>query len=65
VAVVDTIMQWGGLAMMILGLTLRQPVVVPDAPAAEAPRGPAPPEFFVNLGAKGSPFGLTLGMKTW
>lgn len=65
VAIVDTIMQWGGLTMMILGLTVRQSVVVPDNPEAADARGALAPELYVNVGAPGSPLGLTLGLKTW
>jgi hypothetical protein len=63
VAVVDTIMQFGGLTMMILGLTLRQSVIVPDEPAVGA--RDHFPELYVNVGAAGSPLGLTLGVTTW
>src|SRR6185369_12615531 len=52
VAVVDTIMQFGGLAMMILGLTLRTSEVVPDEPAVSA--RDHFPELYVNVGAPGT-----------
>jgi hypothetical protein len=63
VAVVDTIMQWGGLTMMILGLTLRQSVVVEDQPVSFRDRPLFEP--YVNVGAEGTPLGFTLGVKTW
>lgn len=60
IAVVDTAMQWAGLTMMILGLTVRQSVVVPDEPAAHRL---TEPEWYVNLGAPGSPLGVSVGLR--
>lgn len=62
VAAVDTVMQWAGLTMLVLGLTVRSSVVVPDARAADAPAGP---EWFVSFGSPGSPLGITAGLRGW
>lgn len=59
IAAVDTVMQFAGLTMLVLGLTLRQSVMVEDAPVASGHRGP---EWFVSLGSAGSPVGITAGL---
>ncbi|MBS1148837.1 MAG: hypothetical protein H6Q89_535 [Myxococcaceae bacterium] len=63
VGVVSTAMQWAGLTMLVLGLTLRAPVVVEGPPVANAP--PSTPSWFVSLGSSGSPLGVTVGLRDW
>ena len=61
VAAVDSVMQFAGLTMLVLGLTLRAPVVV----EGEANASAVHPSWFVSLGASGSPLGVTVGLTDW
>jgi hypothetical protein len=61
-AVVDTIAQIAGATLTILGLTLRQTVVVPDEEQSSAR---LVPELYVSIGSNGSPLGLTVGLTGW
>lgn len=63
VSAASTILQWAGLSMMVLGLVLRTPVVVPDEPVVANASPPA--HWFVSLGSAGSPVGVTFGLSGW
>ena len=63
IAAADTVMQWAGLTMMVLGLVLRTEVVVPDAEAAAS--APSKPHLFFSLGSSASPLGMTVGVTGW
>lgn len=61
-AVFDTILQWTGLTLMVLGIAVKTTEVVPDQVAASPP---SQPELFLSLGSRGSPLGLTVGLRGW
>jgi hypothetical protein len=61
IAIFDTVLQVAGVTMFVLGLTLKQTVVVPDDPNASADTAPA--ELYVSLGAPGTSTGLTVGLR--
>ena len=62
IAIVDTVLQWAGLTMFIIGLAAKRTVVVEDVQIGAGNRSP---EWYVSLGAPGSPLGLSFGLKGW
>jgi hypothetical protein len=62
IAIVDTIFQGAGFILTIIGAGAKRTVVVEDE--AIGHRG-LKLEWYVGLGAPGSPMGLTLGVKGW
>jgi hypothetical protein len=60
VAVISTIAQFAGAAMMVLGFTLRTRELVPDEPHAS--RDDGGPLLGVHLGVAGSPLGVSFSV---
>jgi hypothetical protein len=62
VAVVVSILQWGGAAMTVLGIVLKRSLVVEDQVVGARELAP---HWYVAVGAPGSPLGITVGLKGW
>ncbi len=60
VAVVSTVAQFAGAALMVLGFTWRQEVLVVDEPTASRDGGGL--EWGLHLGTNGAPLGLTFSL---
>jgi hypothetical protein len=57
IAVIETVLQAGGITMFVLGLTVKEKVAVPDSGGVV--RASPKPELYVGLGAPGSLAGLS------
>ena len=61
--IVDTALQVAGLSLLIVGLTVRESVEVPDEPVASTRSSGFDFEPYVRLGAPGSSLGITAGAR--